>query len=180
MALESARSGKKTALVCSGDSGVYGMAALVYELRGEDESPEVEIVPGLTAACSGGALLGAPLTQDFAVVSLSDCLTPWETIEKRLEYAARADLSLVLYNPESKSRAGYLRRACEVLLRTLPGDRLCGLCRNIGREGESVELLRLEELASYPADMFCTVFIGNATTRKVGGKMITSRGYRNV
>ena len=104
MALEMARSGKNVAVVCSGDSGIYGMAALVYELRGENSTPEIAIVPGLTAACSGAALLGAPLTHDFAVVSLSDRLTPWQTIEKRLLAAAEADFALVLYNPASHGR----------------------------------------------------------------------------
>ena len=104
MALESAQSGKRTAMVCSGDSGIYGMAGLLFQLRGEAAEPEIEVVPGLTAACSGAAPLGAPLTHDFAVISLSDRLTPWEKIEKRLEAAAGADLAVVLYNPASKGR----------------------------------------------------------------------------
>jgi len=104
LALDLARAGKTAAMVCSGDSGIYGMAALVYELRGESEEPEIEVVPGLTAACSAAALLGAPLTHDFAVISLSDRLTPWETIEKRLTHAAKADLTIALYNPASRSR----------------------------------------------------------------------------
>ena len=178
-ALEEACKGRKVALICSGDSGIYGMASLVYALRGDSTQPEVEIIPGITAACSGGALLGAPLTHDFAVISLSDRLTSWDTIEKRLEHAALADLSVVLYNPESKTRTGYLRRACDVLLTHLPADRLCGVCRNIGRNGESVMCLTLNELREYPADMFCTVFIGNSETREIGGKMITPRGYRD-
>ena len=109
MALDLAREGKAVAMVCSGDSGVYGMAALIYELRGEAEDPEVEVIPGLTAACSGAAVLGAPLTHDFAVVSLSDRLTPWEKIEKRLRMAAQGDFVIVLYNPSSRKRADYLR-----------------------------------------------------------------------
>ena len=104
MALDIAREGKNVAMVCSGDSGIYGMAALIYELRGESSDPEVKVIPGLTAACSGAALLGAPLTHDFAVISLSDRLTPWEKIEKRLENAAMADLSIVIYNPASHGR----------------------------------------------------------------------------
>ncbi len=114
MALELAAAGKTVCLVCSGDSGIYGMAALVYQLRGEAQEPEVEAIPGLTAACSGGALLGAPLTHDFAVVSLSDRLTPWETIEKRLLRAAEADLTIVLYNPASHGRPEHLHRACGI------------------------------------------------------------------
>ncbi len=180
MALERARGGETVALVCSGDSGIYGMAALVYELRGEEKEPEVEVIPGLTAACSGAALLGAPLTHDFAVISLSDRLTAWETIEKRLEAAAAADLSIVLYNPSSRGRPDYLRRACDILLRTLPEDRPCGVARSIGREGESRTLLTLGELRDTAVDMFCTVFIGNASTRIIGGELVTPRGYRDV
>ncbi|MBR4692852.1 MAG: precorrin-3B C(17)-methyltransferase [Oscillospiraceae bacterium] len=180
MALEAARNGENVALVCSGDSGIYGMAALVYELRGEAKEPEIEIIPGLTAACSGAALLGAPLTHDFAVVSLSDRLTAWETIEKRLEAAAAADLSIVLYNPASRGRPDHLRRACEILLRSLPAERPCGIARSIGRAGESRDLLTLGELKDAQVDMFCTVFIGNASTRVVGDRLVTSRGYRDV
>ena len=168
------------ALVCSGDSSIYGMAALVYELRGEENQPEIQVVPGLTAACSGGALLGAPLTHDFAVISLSDRLTPWELIEKRLLLAAQADLSMVLYNPASHGRPDHLRRACEILSRVLPQDRLCAVVRNIGREGQSRQLCTLAELPQLDVDMFCTVFVGNAMTRRIGGNMVTPRGYRDV
>lgn len=180
MALEEAMKGKNVAMVCSGDSGIYGMAALIYELRGESAEPAVDVVPGLTAACSGAALLGAPLTHDFAVISLSDRLTGWNLIEKRLEAAAQSDLSIVLYNPASMGRAGHLRRACEILLRYLPEDCICGVCRNIGREGEADVVLTLGDLKDFPADMFCTVFIGNSMTKVIGGKMVTPRGYRNV
>ena len=180
MALEEARKGRDVAMVCSGDSGVYGMAALCYELRGEDESVEIEVVPGLTAACSGGAVLGAPLTHDFAVISLSDRLTPWEKIEKRLESAALADLSIVIYNPASHGRPEHICRACDILLRHLPADRLCGIASQIGREGESGRVLTLEELRTAPVDMFCTVFIGNSMTKSIGEKLVTPRGYRNV
>ena len=180
MALDLAREGREVAMVCSGDSGIYGMAALVYELRGESTEPEIQVVPGLTAACSGAAVLGAPLTHDFAVISLSDRLTPWEKIEKRLENAAMADLSIVIYNPASHGRPDHLRRACEILLRHLPGDRLCGIASQIGRTGESGRVLTLEELRVAPVDMFCTVFIGNSMTRAIAGKLVTPRGYRDV
>ena len=176
MALEMAQR-QDVALVCSGDSGIYGMAALVYELRGEKTEPEIEVVPGLTAACSGGALLGAPLTHDFAVISLSDRLTEWQTIASRLENAAKADLSIVLYNPASHGRPEHLKRACEILLRVLPESRMCGIARQIGREGESGEILTLGELKNAPVDMFCTVFIGNHATRAISGKLVTPRGY---
>ncbi len=180
MALDLAKQGKTAAMVCSGDSGIYGMAALMYELRGENPEPEIEVVPGLTAACSGAALLGAPLTHDFAVISLSDRLTSWEKIEKRLEAAAEADLSIVIYNPASHSRPDYLRRACGILLRHLPKDRICGITQYIGREGENRRLMTLEALQNADVDMFCTVFIGNEMTKEILHNMVTPRGYRDV
>ena len=180
LALRLAADGKKTAIICSGDSGVYGMAALIYELRDSSSLPEIEVIPGLTAACSGAALLGAPLTHDFAVISLSDRLTSWETIEQRLDAAAKADLAVVLYNPASRGRPDHLRRACDILLRTLPANRLCGIARNIGREGESCRILSLGELRDASVDMFCTIFIGNAMTKEIGGRLVTPRGYRDV
>ena len=180
MAIEEALKGKTVAMVCSGDSGIYGMAALIYELRGEKKEPEIEVIPGLTAACSGGALLGAPLTHDFAVISLSDRLTPWEKIAKRLECAAKSDLSIVLYNPRSKGRPDNLRMACDILLKYLPIDRPCGVAHYIGREGENRNFMTLGELRAAEADMFSTVFIGNAQTHMIGGEMVTPRGYRDV
>lgn len=180
MALDIAREGKNVAMVCSGDSGIYGMAALIYELRGESPDPEIQVIPGLTAACSGAALLGAPLTHDFAVLSLSDRLTPWEKIEKRLEAAAAADLSIVLYNPASRGRPDHLRRACDILLRHLPENRLCGIAQHIGRVGENCRIMTLSQLREADVDMFCTVFIGNEMTRAIGGNMVTPRGYRDV
>lgn len=180
MAIEEALKGKTVAMVCSGDSGIYGMSALIYELRGERKEPEIEVIPGLTAACSGGALLGAPLTHDFAVISLSNRLTPWEKIEKRLQSAAQADLGIVLYNPMSKGRPDNLRLACDILLKYLPADRPCGVAHYIGREGENRTFMTLGELRDSKVDMFSTIFIGNAQTRMIGGKMVTPRGYRDV
>lgn len=180
MALDIAGDGKTVAMVCSGDSGIYGMAALIYELRGENTNPEIEVISGITAAASGAALLGAPLTHDFAVISLSDRLTPWEKIEKRLEAAAIADLSIVLYNPSSKGRPDHLRKACDILLNYLPENRLCGIAQHIGRTGENKRILTLKELRDTTVDMFCTVFIGNEMTECIGENMITPRGYRDV
>ena len=180
MALEEAEKGKNVAMVCSGDSGIYGMAGLVYQLRGDRTEPEIAVIPGLTAACSGAALLGAPLTHDFAVISLSDRLTAWEKIEKRLGAAAEADLSIVLYNPASRGRPDYLQKACDILLKTLPQDRPCGVARSIGREGEDRVILSLGQLRDFEADMFCTVFIGNSQTEVIGGRLVTPRGYRDV
>ena len=180
MAIEAARGGKTVAMVCSGDAGVYGMAGLVYELAEGLTDLEIEIVPGVTAALSGAAALGAPLGHDFAVVSLSDLLTPWEKIEKRLELAAQADLCLAIYNPASRKRADYLRKACDILLRCAAPETVCGAARNIAREGEATQVMTLAELRDYPADMFTTVFVGNSQTRVINGKMVTPRGYRNA
>jgi precorrin-3B C17-methyltransferase len=164
-------------VVSSGDSGVYGMAGLIYELAGDSPDIEIEVIPGVTAAVSGAALLGAPICNDFAVISLSDLLTPWEIIEKRLRAASAGDFAICLYNPGSKSRAGHLRAACGILNETLPPDRLCGIVRNIGRDGQSATLLSLAQLGDMDADMTETVFIGNSQTRNIGGRMVTARGY---
>ena len=179
MAIDAALSGKTVAMISSGDAGVYGMAGLIYELA-QGLDLQIEVVPGVTAALSGGAVLGAPLTHDFAVISLSDLLTPWDKIEKRLACAAEADLCMAIYNPASHRRADYLKRACEIVLRHAPAETVCGVVRNIGREGEEMRVMTLGELADYPADMFTTVFIGNRQTKAIDGKMITPRGYRDV
>ena len=175
--LELARSGRTVAMLCSGDAGVYGMAGPLLQLCPEFPEVEVEVVPGATAALSGGAVLGAPLMHDFCVISLSDLLTPWETIENRLLCAARGDFSICLYNPSSKKRAGYLRRACDILLREKDGTTVCGWVRNIGREGQERRVLTLAELREETVDMFTTVFIGSSATREINGWMVTPRGY---
>ena len=155
------------------------MAGLILELS-RDLDLTVEVIPGVTAALSGGAVLGAPLTHDFAVISLSDLLTPWDKIEKRLDLAGQADLCIALYNPSSHRRADYLQRACDILLRHASPDTVCGAVRNIGREGESCEVMTLAQLRDYKADMFTTVFIGNSQTMNINGRMVTPRGYRDV
>lgn len=167
-------------LVCSGDCGVYGMAGLALELSGEYPNAEIEVVAGVTAALSGGAVLGAPLTHDFAVISLSDLLTPWEKIEKRLKCAAEADFTIAIYNPSSKKRADYLSRACDIILEFRSGNTVCGWVKNIGREGEESGVTTLSALREKSVDMFTTVFVGNSETRNISGKMVTPRGYRNV
>ena len=179
-ALEAAASGRSTALVCSGDAGVYGMAGLVYELSVNCPDVDIKIVAGVSAALSGGAILGAPLGHDFTVISLSDLLTPWELIEKRLACAAMGDFCICLYNPSSHKRKDYLKRACDILLHTISGDTVCGIAKNIGREGEAFETFTLKELRETEVDMFTTVFIGNSKTRVINGKMVTPRGYRDV
>lgn len=179
LAFEQAQKGKKVAVVCSGDAGVYGMAGLLLEISGDYLDTEVQVVPGITAALSGAAVLGAPLAHDFAVISLSDLLTPWEKIRKRLHAAAEADFCICLYNPSSRKRREYLKRACEIILESRASDTVCGIVRNIGREGESCAYCTLEELKDMETDMFTTVFIGNSQTKMIDGRMVTPRGYQN-
>jgi precorrin-3B C17-methyltransferase len=176
-AIEAALKGQNVAVVCSGDSGIYGMAGLIYELAAGYPPLEIDVIPGVTAASGGASVLGAPLSHDFAVISLSDLLTPWETIERRLDFAARADFVICLYNARSRSRPDHLKRACDILLNSKPGDTVCGYVRNIGREGESMAILSLSELRDADIDMFTTVFVGSSQTVILYGKMITPRGY---
>lgn len=179
LCFEEAEKGKTVAMICSGDAGVYGMSGLMYEIKSEfSDDVEIEIIPGVTAALGGGAVLGAPLIHDFAVISLSDLLTPWEKIEKRLKCAAEADLVVCLYNPSSRKRKDYLKRACEYLLESKNEDTVCGYVQNIGRDGEAFELCTLGELKDREVDMFTTVFVGNEQTKIIDGHMITPRGYK--
>lgn len=176
-ALETAQSGKTVAMVCSGDSGVYGMAGLLLQLLHSYKDVEVEVVPGITAAISGAAVLGAPVGHDFCVISLSDLLTPWDLIVKRLELAAEGDFITCLYNPRSKKRIEHLTTACNIMLKYRSEDTVCGWVKNIGREGEEYRICTLKELDNEPIDMFTTVFIGSSQTKLVDGKMVTPRGY---
>lgn len=178
--LELAREGKKVALICSGDAGVYGMASPMLEVAGEDDLVEIEIVPGISAAMSGAAVLGAPLNHDFCVISLSDLLTPMELIEKRLRCAMEGDFCVAIYNPSSHKRADYLKKACDIMLTIAKPDTCCGYVKNIGREGTCYELCTLEELRDKDVDMFTTVFVGNSKTKIVNGKLVTPRGYREA
>lgn len=175
---EEARKGKQVALICSGDAGIYGMASLMYEIgRGYPET-ELCVIPGVTAASSGAAVLGAPISNDFCVISLSDLLTPWVKIEKRLTAAAQGDFAIVIYNPSSNKRKDHFKRACDILLETLPAERACGYVENIGRSGEKAEICTLAELRGREANMFTTVFIGSSDTEIINGKLVTKRGYR--
>ena len=176
-ALERARSGRTTALVCSGDAGVYGMAGPVLELAPHFPEVEIQVVPGVTAALAGAAVLGAPLMHDFAVLSLSDLLTPWEVIRRRLELAAQGDFVLCLYNPSSRRRRDHLRMACDIVLAHRGPETVCGWVRNAGRAQEEHQVLTLGELREAQVDMFTTVFIGSAATRRIGDRMVTPRGY---
>ena len=177
-AVEAAASGKDVAMVCSGDSGIYGMAGLIYEVAQEYPPIDIEVVPGITAACGGAAVLGAPLTHDFAVVSLSDLLTPWDKIALRLECAAKGDFVLCLYNPASHSRPDHLKRACDILMAAGKSpETICGYVQNIGRDGERGTITTLGALRDTQVDMFTTVFIGSSQTKLLGGRMVTPRGY---
>lgn len=178
LCFEKALEGNSVALICSGDAGVYGMASLIYELAPEyNDNIEIEVVAGITAASSGAAVLGAAINHDFCTISLSDLLTPWELIEKRLQHAAEGDFVIVLYNPSSHKRADYLQKACDILLSILPGDRACGYVKNIGREDTLSWTGSLSELRDEQVDMFTTCFIGNSQSFIRDEKLITPRGY---
>ena len=179
LALQSAAAGKRTAMVCSGDAGVYGMAGILLELGEDYPQVDISVVAGVTAALSGAAVLGAPLGHDFAVISLSDLLTPWDKIELRLKCAAMSDMAICLYNPSSRKRRDYLQRACNLILEYQNQDMVCGFVKNIGREGECYEILPLSQLAEAKVDMFTTVFIGNSQTRQIKNRMVTPRGYKD-
>ena len=177
-ALEMAAEGRTVALICSGDAGIYGMAAPLLELAADYPNVEIEIIPGVTAALSGAAVLGAPLGHDFCVISLSDLLTPWPVIEKRLRSAAEGDFSICLYNPGSHKRTEHLKSACDILMDAGKSPQTqCGWVRNIGRSGQERRTLTLEELREETVDMFTTVFIGSGSTGLKGGWLVTPRGY---
>ena len=177
-AINEALNGKQVCVVSGGDAGIYGMASLLYELAENHPGIEIEVVPGITAAVSTAAILGSPLSNDFAVISLSDLLTPWDVIEKRLDACSCADMVLCLYNPRSNKRSDHLERACLIALRHQPPDTKCGYARNAfrGNKTES-HICTLEELSKASVDMFTTVIIGNTCTRIINGKLVTSRGY---
>lgn len=175
-AIEQCVKGKKTAMISSGDSGVYGIASLAYELA-QNIDIEIKVISGVSACLSGSAVLGAALSHDFAVISLSDLMTPWEVIQKRITLAAMGDFVICIYNPCSKKRADYLKKACDIILQYQKPEVVCGIVRNIGREGEQSRIVSLAELREIQTDMFTTVFIGNSQTKVIKGKMVTPRGY---
>ncbi len=171
------RQGRVVCVISSGDPGVYGMAGLVLECLGEEGQEDVAIVPGVSAIHAAAALLGAPLGHDFAVVSLSDLLTPWEVIERRLRAAAEADFVLALLNPQSRRRDWQYRRAQEILAGCRPPETPVGVVRNACRPGQSVERTTIARMAEGIVDMFTTVIVGNSQTRRIGHFLITPRGY---
>lgn len=181
MAFDEANKDQTVAMICSGDAGVYGMASLIYQVGADYPETGIEIIPGVTAAVSGAAVLGAPLIHDFCLISLSDLLTPWELIESRLKAAAAGDFVVSLYNPSSIKRHDYLQKACDILMDYGKApETVCGIVKMIGREGQSCETMTLAELRDTKVDMFTTVFIGNSSTMNMNGKMVTPRGYKNV
>lgn len=178
LCFKEAAKGKQVALICSGDAGIYGMASLMYEISKDYPETELAVIAGVTAASSGAAVLGAPINHDFCVISLSDLLTPWEKIEKRIRAAAEGDFSIVFYNPSSHKRKDYLKRACDILLESVEGERACGYVENIGRQGTKATVCTLRELRERNVNMFTTVFVGNMGTEIINGKLVAKRGYQ--
>lgn len=179
IALKKAKEGYTIALVSSGDSGIYGMAGLMIEIVARENSTiPVVVIPGITAASAAAALLGAPLMHDFAVISLSDYLTPWEVIYNRIKSAAVSDFIICFYNPKSRSRTEYIAIARDELLKHRSPATPVGIVWNAGRQGQTVVITNLEKMLEHDIDMFSTVIIGNRQTYVKNEKMITPRGYR--
>ncbi|SMP39165.1 precorrin-3B C17-methyltransferase [Desulfonatronum zhilinae] len=179
-AVDMAMEGVDTALVSSGDAGIYGMAGPCLEIleqRGALDHVDFEIVPGIPALAAAAALLGAPLMHDFAVISLSDLLTPWERILRRIDHASQADFVLVLYNPRSRGRDWQLAKALEVAAEHLVPETPVGLVRNAFRPGQEVSVWTLATLPVDRVDMLSILFIGNSQTRALGARLLTPRGY---
>ena len=180
VAIEKALDGKDTAVVSSGDAGIYGMAGLILELLAEQDlldKVEVEVIPGIPALSAAAALLGAPLMHDFAVISLSDLMTPWEVIQSRIEAAVKADFVLVIYNPRSKKRNWQLDKVRELILEHRDKQTPVGIVRNARRDGQSVKITTLSNLDKSGVDMLSILVVGNSLTRVLGGRMVTPRGY---
>ena len=178
MCFTEAEKSKTVSMICSGDAGIYGMASLLYSMAEQHPDCELEVIPGITAASSGAAVLGAPLNHDFCVISLSDLLTPWKVIEKRLKAAAYGDFAIAIYNPSSHKRHDYLKKACDILMENgVEKTRACGYVENIGRDGCRYETCDIETLRDREVNMFTTVFIGNSSSYIWNNKLITKRGY---
>ena len=179
MAIEDAMQGKDVAMISSGDSGIYGMAGIIYQLADDMRADiDIETVPGITAASTAASVLGAPLMHDLAIISLSDLMTPIDLIMKRVDCAGIGDMIVCLYNPKSKGRTEYLNQAQQILLKHRSPDTPVGIVRNAGRDDEHKEITTLGELHKAEVDMFCMVIIGNSQTYVSNGRMITPRGYR--
>jgi len=178
VAVAEAKKGKKVTVISSGDAGIYGMASLLYEITEPYPNIKIEVISGITAATASASILGAPLANDFAVISLSDLLTPWEVIEKRLIAVAGGDMVVCLYNPMSHKRNDYLEKACNILLKVKAPQTHCGYVKNAFRDNSSHAICTLEELVKANVDMFTTVIIGNTSTKIINSKLVTTRGYR--
>ena len=173
--LELARRGKTVSLISSGDAGVYGMAGIMLEIA--DEDMEVEVIPGITATNAAAAITGAPIMHDYATISLSDLLTDWELIKKRLELAAQGDFVVSIYNPKSRGRVTQIEEAREIMMKYKPKSTPVAIVRNAGREDERYVLTTLDEMLNHEIDMLTIVLIGNSNTFVKNGKIITPRGY---
>lgn len=171
-----AKEGKKVALISSGDAGVYGMAGILLELA--DETMDVVVVPGITAANSAAACLGAPIMHDYVTISLSDLLTDWDLIKKRIHCAGEGDFVVALYNPKSMGRQTQIVEAREILMKYKDGSTPVGIVENAKRDGEKVTITSLEKMLEADINMFTTVIIGNSKTFVKGDKIITPRGYK--
>ena len=179
LALEEASKGKIVSLISSGDPGVYGMAGLALELASSTGSAvPIEVIPGVPASYAASALLGAPLAHDHAIISLSDLLTPWGLIEKRLRLAAQGDLSIVLYNPKSTQRTWQIEKTRQILLEYYPPTLTVGIVKEAGRPGQAISITTLDKMLEFPIDMTTIIVVGNSTTFVHDGFMITKRGYR--
>jgi precorrin-3B C17-methyltransferase len=179
-AISKALAGQDAAMVSSGDAGIYGMAGLILELlgsRGLMDRIEVEVIPGVPALAAAAALLGAPLMHDFAVISLSDLMTPWDVIQTRVAAAAKADFVLVIYNPRSKRRQRHLPQALKQVRQSRGRETPVGIVKDAMRAGQSIEITTLGEMDVSGVDMRSILIIGNSQTRLMNGKMVTPRGY---
>ena len=175
--LKLAKEGKNVALISSGDAGVYGMAGIMLEIA--DGEVEVEIIPGVTATNAAAAIVGAPVMHDYVTISLSNLLTDWELIKKRLELAAQGDFVVSIYNPKSRGRVTQIEEAREIMLKYKPKTTPVAIVRNAGREDEEHVVTTLDEMLNHEINMLTIVIIGNANTFIKDGKMITPRGYSN-
>ncbi|MBU5308617.1 precorrin-3B C(17)-methyltransferase [Clostridioides mangenotii] len=177
-AIEEAKGGKTVAVISSGDAGIYGMAGLILELVSKEEVDiQVKVVPGITASIGAAALLGAPIMHDFCHISLSDLLTPWEVIEKRLKLAADADFVICLYNARSKGRSEHLKKAFDIMKEYKCGDIPVGIVKDVGRENQDIHICTFDTMDFERVDMTTMVVIGNKSTFINGDKIITPRGY---
>lgn len=177
--IDIALSGKTVSMISSGDAGIYGMAGVILEMLATDQiEVEVEVVPGITSAISSASLVGAPLMNDFAVISLSDLMTPWEVIVKRIECAAMGDFAIALYNPKSRERVKQIEIFRDILLKHRPAETPVAIVRDAMREGCETELCTLSDMLEKEIDMTTTLIVGNSQTYVAQGRMITPRGYK--